>query len=163
MIRFFGGLSPVARILEGHGETGPLSQAPQNLPTCAVIGGKAQAAGHVGGYSTRFQDERRNLPSPAPGLRGDVGHLCEHVADGDEACPFDIQRRDDGMFVEIICGSRVEVVDHCPPPVHPSRANEAKLSRPGCSCWPRRPAMSCTTIFPDTPILCYSSMIDAWH
>ncbi|PTN31833.1 uracil-xanthine permease family protein [Desulfonatronum sp. SC1] len=59
------------------------------------------------------------------------GHLCEHVADGDETCLFDIQRREDGMFVEIICGSRVEDVDHCPPPVHPSCANEAELSRLG--------------------------------
>lgn len=59
------------------------------------------------------------------------GHLCEHIANKDKTCLFDIQRREDGIFVEIVCGSWVEDVDHCPPPIHPSRADEEELSRLG--------------------------------
>ncbi len=59
------------------------------------------------------------------------GHLCEHVADEDKTCLFDIQRKEDGMFVEIICGLQVEDVDQCPPPIHPSCADEGELSRLG--------------------------------
>ena len=55
----------------------------------------------------------------------------EQVADEDKACLFDIQRREDGVFVEIICGSQVEDVDQCPPPIHPSCADEGELSRLG--------------------------------
>ncbi|SDB13046.1 nucleobase:cation symporter-2, NCS2 family [Desulfonatronum thiosulfatophilum] len=58
-------------------------------------------------------------------------HLCEHVADEGKTCLFDIQRKEEGMFVEIICGSQVEDVDRCPPPIHPSCANDQDLSRLG--------------------------------
>ena len=58
-------------------------------------------------------------------------HLCEHIADEDKTCLFDIQRKEDGIFVEIICGSQVEDVDQCPPPIHPSCADEGELSRLG--------------------------------
>jgi xanthine/uracil permease len=58
-------------------------------------------------------------------------HLCAHIHDKDKTCLFDIQRREEGMFVEIICGSRVEDVDQSPPLIHPSSADEEELSRLG--------------------------------
>lgn len=58
-------------------------------------------------------------------------HLVDGVADEERSCLFDIQRKEDGIYVEIICGSEVEDVDQCPRPVNPSRADDRELSRLG--------------------------------
>ncbi len=58
-------------------------------------------------------------------------HLAERIADADTSCLFDIQRKEDGISVEIICGSQVEDVDQCPRPINPSQADDQELSRLG--------------------------------
>ena len=59
------------------------------------------------------------------------GHLIEEVEDENEICLFDIQKREEGLFVEIICSSRVDDVDQSPRPIYPWKADEEALSKMG--------------------------------
>ena len=58
-------------------------------------------------------------------------HLIGQVPEGGKECLFNIERREEGVFVEVTHGAYVDDVDQCLPPVHPSCADAQELSRLG--------------------------------
>lgn len=58
-------------------------------------------------------------------------HLLTHIDDSDKTILFDMQRQEEGIFVEIICSAHVEDVDQFLRPIHPGSADEHELSRLG--------------------------------